>query len=213
MSVTSITGGSGFNQSSASFKSKKADLADASDAMVTPPKMSSTEPEGNTTTRSDSSAMVKLSAEGKSLAALNSTGIVTTQSSIANIPQPTQDTNGQLVMSPALTDAGVYAPLGPDGKPDGFITKASFESVAQQFGETIVQADQLFQALGANTDGLLSHDQFMNGIVGALKNADSAISQTIMTSMDVDGNGIVSGTEYINYETAFIAAEKPIVKS
>ncbi|WP_069638436.1 hypothetical protein [Burkholderia sp. PAMC 26561] len=77
----------------------------------------------------------------------------------------------------AVRDAIISHPtLGPDGKPDGFIMKASFESVAQQFGETIVQADQLFQALGANTDGLLSHDQFMNGIVGALKNADSAIS-------------------------------------
>jgi hypothetical protein len=131
---------------------------------------------------------VTLSADAQATASLNAQGITLTY-----------------VSGPSLSEGG--QPSFPAAAAYGSVSKSDFEAVAARFGATAQQADQDFEALDGNGNGLISNAELLGAMSGTGQ-GDSDLSQSLLQMMDANHDGSVSGSEFLNLETALVAAEK-----
>jgi hypothetical protein len=163
-----------------------------------------------TTSATQSSTKVTLSEGAQALARLNEAGITMTQTSIDALDLPTSFNSSEAytLIALALKKAAVTPPTGSDGKTDGAVSEKGFEGVAKQFGATQTQADQLFQSMDSNGDGSMTNDELLSALSGSADNSDSSAAQALLTLMDTNSDSSVGSSEYLKFETAFVAAEK-----
>ena len=98
-------------------------------------------------------------------------------------------------------------PIQPSSVVDGSVSKTGFEAMAASFGDSISQADQDFAAIDTNASGSISNAEMLNAM-SATSHGNDALSQNLRQMMDANHDGSVSGTEYVNLETAMVSAEK-----
>lgn len=135
-----------------------------------------------------SGSRVTLSADAQALAGLNADGITVTQEPIDGY----QLSSGKLL--PATPTSGT-------------VSETAFETIAEEFGASKSQADQDFQAMDANNSGSISNGELLTAM-GDTRNSASASSRALLSLMDTNHDGSVSGTEFVNFETALVGAEK-----
>jgi hypothetical protein len=135
-----------------------------------------------------SSDTVTLSPEAQAMASLNAKGItmVTIHSRGLSSGQQT---------------------IQPSSVVDGSISKADFEAMAASFGDSTSQADQDFAGFDTNGSGSISNAEMLNAM-SATGHGGDALSQNLRQMMDANHDGSVSGSEYVNLETAIVSAEK-----
>jgi hypothetical protein len=141
------------------------------------------------------STTVTLSQDGLALANLASEGITVTQISGPSLSRLVASGQTPLVSSPGVTG--------------GAISQPDFERLILQAGGTKEQADQLFSTFDSNSDGAVSPSEVLSGLSKARDK--SPFAQTLLSLMDKngDGNGAVSSTEFVRFETELVSAEKP----
>ncbi len=88
------------------------------------------------------------------------------------------------------------------------LSQSTFDSLVKQFGGNQAQADQLFSLLGGSDTGTVSNAQMLNALGHTQSDPTSQTSQMLMTLMDKNGNQIVSGDEFTQFETAMVDAER-----
>jgi EF hand len=135
-----------------------------------------------------SSDTVTLSPEAQALASFNAKGItvVTIHSrGLSSGQQPTQ----------------------PSSVADGSVSEKDFEAMAASFGDTTGQAAKDFATMDSNGNGSISNAEMLNAMSDT-SNGNDALSQNLRQMMDANHDGSVSGTEYVNLETAIVSLEK-----
>jgi EF-hand domain pair len=148
---------------------------------------------------SEPSATVTLSKDGLALANLASEGVAVTYVSGPSLSQLVASGQTPLINSPGM--AG------------DTISQEDFTQLILQAGGTKSQADQLFSTFDQDGDGVVSPSEVLSGLSKAGDN--SPFAQTLISLMDKNGNGdgTVSSTEFVRFETELISAEKPSASS
>jgi hypothetical protein len=131
---------------------------------------------------------VTLSADAQAIAGLNADGVTVTQVPIGGY----ELSSGKLL---------------PPTPTNGTVSETVFETIAEEFGATKSQADQDFQAIDTNDSGSISNSEFLTAM-GDTRDSSGASSQALVSLMDANGDGTVSGSEFVNFETAVVGAEK-----
>jgi hypothetical protein len=98
-------------------------------------------------------------------------------------------------------------PIQPSSVVDGSVSEKDFEAMAASFGDTTSQADQNFAAMDTVGNGSISNAEMLNAM-SATSHGNGVLSQNLRQMMDANHDGSVSGTEYVNLETAIVSAEK-----
>ena len=98
-------------------------------------------------------------------------------------------------------------PPSPSPVPNGSAAKSDFEAVMSGFGLSTQQADQDFAAMDSNGDGSISHSEMLSAM-NATSQGGSSLSEGLRQVMDMNHDGSVSGTEFVNLETALVGVEK-----
>ena len=98
-------------------------------------------------------------------------------------------------------------PIQPSSVVDGSVSEKDFEAMAASFGDTTSYADQDFAAMDINGNGSISNAEMLNAM-SATSHGNGVLSQNLRQMMDANHDGSVSGTEYVNLETAIVSAEK-----
>lgn len=147
----------------------------------------STMASSNTTPSSEPSASrVTLSADAQAMAELNADGVTVTQVPITY-----------------ELSSGKHVPTTPTG---GSVSESAFETIAEEFDATKSQADQDFADIDTNNSCSISNSEFLTAM-GDTRNTSNASSQALLSLMDANHDGSVSGTEFVNFETAVVGAE------
>lgn len=183
----------------------------------------------NTTSTSTASTQVSLSAEARAAAAFNALGGSMATFSIAGLDvqfpsagpgdkklgpdlyeidnpeelQKIQKINDELRQaflntSPISTSGSQYT---------GQVVESAFENAVKEFGGTKAQGAQLFALLNTGDTGSISNSQLLGALAATLNDPSSPASKALMTAMDSDKNGQVSGNEFVQFETALQASE------
>jgi hypothetical protein len=97
------------------------------------------------------------------------------------------------------SDAAALARLNSEG-----ITAVE---IAENFGATKTQADQDFDHIDANGNGTVSNAELLSAL-SSTRDTSSPSAQALLSLMDVNGDRGVSGTEFLNFETAAVSAEE-----
>lgn len=157
-----------------------------------------------------SSTLVTLSSNAQDLAKLNAEGVTVTETSLV-LPSRSSGVSNIDYAKQVLqaTRGTVISPPMNGRQYDGVISQSAFETAAGQFGETKAQADQLFASLDTNGSGTISHAALLSAMGAAGSNPNNPTEQTLLKAMDTSGNGVVSSSEFLAFENAMIAAEKP----
>jgi hypothetical protein len=92
---------------------------------------------------------------------------------------------------------------------DSDLSKANFEKTLAQYGATGTQADQYFTDIDSNNDGVISNSELLTALGNTGSDTDSSLSQGLLSLMNTTHNGVVSGTEFTNFETSLVTAETP----
>jgi hypothetical protein len=143
----------------------------------------------NAASNSDAAgSRVTLSADAQAIAGLNADGVTVTQVPIGGYE----------------LSSGKLLPATPT---NGTVSETAFETIAEEFGATKSQADQDFQAIDTNDSGSISNSEFLTAM-GDTRNSSSTSSQALLSLMDANGDGTVSGSEFVNFETTVVGAEK-----
>jgi EF hand len=135
-----------------------------------------------------SSDTVTLSPEAQAMASFNAKGIT-----VATIHSRGLSSGQQAVQPSAVVD--------------GSVSEKDFEAMAASFGDTSNQADRDFAAMDTNGNGSISNDEMLRAM-SATSHGNDALSQNLRQMMDANHDGSVSGTEYVNLETAIVSVEK-----
>jgi hypothetical protein len=98
-------------------------------------------------------------------------------------------------------------PVQPSSVVDGSVSEKDFEAMAASFGDTTNQADRAFAAMDTNGNGSISNEEMLDAM-SATSHGNDALSQNLRQMMDANHDGSVSGTEYVNLETAIVSVEK-----
>jgi Ca2+-binding EF-hand superfamily protein len=161
--------------------------ASATSAPTPSPAVASASPAGPVQFSSDTNAIAQLASQGVSMR------------TVSFKPLSEQQAGSQASSS---SEGGVLE--------DGSVSKSAFENLVAQYGGSAVQADQLFSSFDANGDGSISQSEFLSGI-GKLTGANSntPFAQSVGSLMDDHGNrdGVVSESEFVGFETAFLNTE------
>jgi hypothetical protein len=80
-------------------------------------------------------------------------------------------------------------------------------TVVAQFGGSKTQADQLYTVLGGGNS--VSNGELLGALAGTTSTPNSSTEQALLKLMDSNGDGTVGSSEFLNFETAMVAAEKP----
>jgi len=172
----------------------------------------STASTSSTSSATESSTQVTLSPEAQVLAGLNAKGVTETVTSLAGLNLPSlasgeSSTDYAQQLAQALNGITPIAPPTKDGKADGYISQSAFETVVAQFGGSKTQADQLYTALGGGNS--VSNGELLGALAGTTGAPNTSTEQDLLKLMDSSGDGTVSSSEFLNFETAMVAAEKP----
>ncbi|MFL9918280.1 hypothetical protein PQR75_23370 [Paraburkholderia fungorum] len=162
-----------------------------------------------------SSTQVTLSPEAKQFAQLNAEGMTVTVTSLSGLNLPSR-ASGESFNDYAqqLTQAlkgftPITAPTNEKGQYDGYISQPAFEGVVAQFGGSKTEADQLFTAFDTSGSSSVSNIELLNAMAGTASSPNSSSAQALLNLIDSNGDGTVSSGEFLNFETAMVAAEKP----
>jgi hypothetical protein len=93
------------------------------------------------------------------------------------------------------------------GTPYGSVSKGDFEVVASGFGASTQQADQDFALMDTDGNGLISNAEMLDAM-SQTSNGNGPLAQSLRQMMDTNHDGSVSGSEFVNLETAMVSAEK-----
>ncbi len=149
----------------------------------------------------ESSSTVTLSPEAQAIAKLNSEGITVELVSAADVPN-LADPAGYAQQLAAAKASGATSPA------DGDLSEADFDSVLSNYGATSAQANQLFQSIDTNDNGTLSNGELLNALGNTGSDGDTSTSQGLLTVMDTNHSSVVSGSEFITFETSLVSSEK-----
>ena len=130
---------------------------------------------------------VTLSPEAQALASFNAKGITVT-----------------IIHSPGLSSG--KQPARPALVANGSMSKSDFEAVAASFGVTAQQADQDFSSMDINDNGSISNGEMLSAM-SSTSQRGSTLSENLRQMMDTNQDGSVSGTEFLNLETALVSRE------
>jgi EF-hand domain pair len=131
---------------------------------------------------------VTLSPEAQAIASFNAEGI------------------SVVIVHSAGLSRGVQPP-SPSPVSKGSVSKSDFEAVMSGFGLSTQQADQNFAAMDSNGDGSISHCEMLSAM-SATSQGGSSLSEGLRQMMDMNHDGSVSGTEFVNLETVLVGVEK-----
>jgi EF hand len=131
---------------------------------------------------------VTLSPEAQAIASLNAKGIT------------------MVTIHSRGLSSGVQPP-GPSTVPDGSVSKSDFDAVTTGFGISTQQADKEFAAMDSNSDGSVSYNEMLSAM-SATSQGGSSLSEGLRQMMDTNHDGSVSGTEFVNLETALVGVER-----
>jgi len=149
----------------------------------------------------ESSSTVTLSPDAQAFAKFNSEGITVELVSAAGVPN---------LMNPAGYAQQVAAAKasGATSPADGELSQANFDSVLANYGATSTQADQLFQSIDTNDNGTISNSELLNALGNTGSDSNTSTSQGLLTLMDTNHDSVVSGSEFITFETSLVSSEK-----
>jgi EF hand len=131
---------------------------------------------------------VTLSPEAQTIASFNAEGI------------------SVVIVHSAGLSRGVQPP-SPSPVPNGSASKSDFEAVMSGFGLSTQQANQDFAEMDRNDDGAISNSEVLSAM-SATSQGGSSFSEGLRQVMDMNHDGSVSGTEFVNLETALVGVEK-----
>ena len=131
---------------------------------------------------------VTLSPEAQTIASFNAEGI------------------SVVIVHSAGLSRGVQPP-SPSPVPNGSASKSDFEAVMSGFGLSTQQANQDFAEMDRNDDGAISNGEVLSAM-SATSQGGSSFSEGLRQAMDMNHDGSVSGTEFVNLETALVGVEK-----
>jgi hypothetical protein len=153
-----------------------------------------------------SSTRVTLSAGAQAYANLAATGITITQQSLADFNVPQQAVGESSSDYANTVFSATQAALAQH--PLTALTQQDFESLVKQFGGTTAQADGLFSSLDTGNTGSLSSAQLLAALGDTSGDPANPASQILLSIMDTDHDGAVSGSEFQQFESAMIRAER-----
>jgi hypothetical protein len=191
MSISSL--GSAFNQSI--YGTQRAPSASAA---------ASTGAASGAPASNQSSSTVTLSPDAQAIAKLNSEGITVELVSAADVPN-LMNPAGYAKQVAAAKASGAVSPAA------GELSEADFDSVLANYGATSTQANQLFQSIDTNDNGTLSNGELLNALGNTGSDGDTSTSQGLLTLMDTNHDSVVSGSEFIAFETSLASSEKASV--
>ncbi|HTH62483.1 MAG TPA: hypothetical protein VL689_20335 [Paraburkholderia sp.] len=212
MSISALASDNAATLSQSNPQSTSSDPAASNDGAGTAPSTASTTAQ---TPAASSSTQVTLSPEAQQLAKLNAEGVTVTVTSLSGLNLPSRSSGESFAdYAQQLTQAlkgftPITPPTNGEGQYDGYISQSAFETVVAQFGGTKTQADQLFTELDANGGSSLSNTELLDTMAGTSTSPNSSSAQALLKLMDSNGDGSVSSGEFLNFETAMVAAEKP----
>jgi hypothetical protein len=97
-------------------------------------------------------------------------------------------------------------PSSPAPVPNGSVSERDFEVVAAGFGVNSQEADQDFSAMDTDGGHSISNGEILVAM-SATSRGGSSLSESLRQMMDTNHDGSVSGTEYVNLETALVGVE------
>jgi len=212
MSISALAGNNSAALSQSNAQSASPDPAASNDGASTAPATASASSQASA---DSSSAQVTLSPEAQQLAKLNAEGVTVTVTSLSGLNLPSRSANESFTdYAQQLTQAlKGFTPIAPPtngkGQDDGYISQSAFEAVVAQFGGSKTEADQLFTAIDTSDSNSLSNSEMLNALAGTATSPNSSSAQALLQLMDSNGDGSVSSGEFLNFETAMVAAEKP----
>jgi hypothetical protein len=216
MSVSAVTNNNSAVLSQSNPQSTSQDASASTGAAGTTPSTSSATapaPTSSTSSAAGSSTQVTLSPGAQILAGLNAEGVTETVSSLAGLNLPSRASGESFTdYAQQLTQAlKGFTPIAPPtnekGQADGYISQSAFETVIAQFGGSKGEADQLYTALGGGNS--VSNGELLGALAGTTGSSNTSTEQDLLKLMDSNGDGTVSSSEFLNFETAMVAAEKP----
>jgi len=115
----------------------------------------------------------------------------------------------QMLQDAQQMNQHLIVPPTSGGKYDGNISQAAFDTVINQIGGTKTDADQIFSSLDTDNNGSISNSELLSAMsqLGS-SNADSGV-QELEKLLVPDGDSTVTDGEFLSFETAMVAAEKP----
>jgi hypothetical protein len=165
------------------------------------------------TSAAGSSTQVTLSLEAQQFAKLNAEGMTVTNTSLSGLNLPSRSSDESFTdYARHLTQAlrgfvPVSAPTNGE-QYDGYLSHSAFEAVVAQFGGSKSEADQFFTALDGDGSSSVSNGELLGALAATGSAPGSSTAQALLNLMDRNGDGTVSGGEYLNLETAMVAVEK-----
>ena len=154
------------------------------------------------TSSSATADWVTLSPDAQAVAKLNSAGITVESVSLADNPN-------LLNLAGLAKKSATSQPSTSTSPADGDLSKANFEKTLAQYGATSTQADQYFTDIDSNNDGVISNSELLTALGNTGSDTDSSLSQGLLSLMNTAHSGVVSGTEFTNFETSLVTAETP----
>lgn len=211
MSISALAGNNAATLPQSNTQPASSDPAASNDGASTAPSTASTSTQ---TSVAGSSTQVTLSPEAKQFAQLNAEGMTVTVTSLSGLNLPSRASGESFddyaqQLTQALKGFTPIAPPTNGLQYDGYISQPSFEAVVAQFGGSKTEADQLFTAFDTSDSSSVSNDQLLNAMASTASSPDSSSAQALLTLIDSNSDGTVSSGEFLNFETAMVAAEKP----
>ena len=164
---------------------------------------SSTSSTASSTSSSDSADLVTLSPEALGIARLNAAGITLECVSASSLPNLQQLAASGLQSSSGSSSTKTTSPA------NGELSEALFAKVLAGYGATSTQADTYFSEIDTNDNGEISNGELLTALGDTGSDTGSSLSQGLLTLMNTSHSGVVSGTEFVAFETSLVTAETP----
>ncbi|WP_233451591.1 EF-hand domain-containing protein [Paraburkholderia caribensis] len=153
----------------------------------------------------DAQALAELKANGVSVATVSLVGLNTTrapgESDVDYIQQLDAAIKSRLPFAQVTIE-------GRDGNVNGYIAQSDFETVLAGFGVDKSDANHLFSALDEDHNGSVSNAEWLSAVRDMASTPGDPTAQSLLKPMDSNGDGTVSTTEFTQFESTMIAAEK-----
>jgi len=160
---------------------------------------------GSTAPVATASSIVTLSPQAGTYAQLAADGITSALVPLDGALAPPTDRSSANMLT-YMNELNAELPKPPV---NGTLSEQSFDAVAEKFGAAAKAADQLFQALDTSGDGTVTNAQVLKALGDTASDTDSSTSQSLLKLMGSTDGGVVSGAEFIKFETALVFAEQP----
>lgn len=101
------------------------------------------------------------------------------------------------------------SPPTSGGKYDGNISQAAFDKVINGIGGTKTDADQIFSSLDTDHSGSISNSELLSTMSQLGSSTAGSGVQELEKLLVPYGDSTVTDGEFLGFETAMVAAEKP----